>query len=78
MTFSGLLTQALLYADRFLIGALLSLSAVAFYATPLDLVLRVWILPVAVAQTLLPAFASAYATACRRRPRRCCGAAACW
>ncbi|MFZ4407471.1 MAG: flippase [Paracraurococcus sp.] len=61
MTFSGVLTQALLYADRFLIGALLSLAAVAWYATPLDLVLRVWMLPVAVAQTLLPAFASAYA-----------------
>lgn len=62
MTFSGVLVQALLYADRFLIGALLSLAAVAWYATPLDLVLRVWMLPVAVAQTLLPAFASAYAT----------------
>ncbi|MBK1659265.1 flippase [Paracraurococcus ruber] len=61
MTFSGVLTQALLYADRFLIGALLTLAAVAYYATPLDLVLRVWMLPVAVAQTLLPAFASAYA-----------------
>ncbi|RYJ03374.1 MAG: flippase, partial [Acetobacteraceae bacterium] len=63
MTFSGLLTQALLYADRFLIGAILTLSAVAFYATPLDLVMRVWILPVAVAQTLLPAFASSFVTA---------------
>ncbi|WP_431269480.1 flippase [Dankookia sp. P2] len=62
MTFSGLLVQALLYADRFLIGALLSLAAVAWYATPLDLVLRVWMVPVAVSQTLLPAFASAYAT----------------
>ncbi len=62
MTFTGLLTQALLYADRFLIGALLTLTAVAFYATPLDLVMRMWILPVAVAQALLPAMASAYAT----------------
>jgi O-antigen/teichoic acid export membrane protein len=62
MTFSGTLTQALLYADRFLIGALLSLAAVAWYATPLDLVMRAWILPVAVAQTLLPAMASAFAT----------------
>ncbi|WP_043334943.1 flippase [Belnapia moabensis] len=63
MTVNGLMTQALLYTDRFLIGALLSLSAVAFYATPLDLVLRAWILPVAVAQTLLPAFASSFLTA---------------
>ena len=62
MTFSGLATQALLYADRFLIGALVSLTAVAFYATPLDLVMRAWILPVAVAQALLPAMASGYAS----------------
>jgi O-antigen/teichoic acid export membrane protein len=62
MSASGILTQALLYADRFLIGAVLTLSAVAFYATPLDLVMRMWILPVAVAQALLPAMASAYAT----------------
>ncbi len=62
MTATGLLTQALLYADRFLVGALLTLTAVAFYATPLDLVMRMWILPVAVAQALLPAMASAYAT----------------
>ncbi len=62
MSASGVLTQALLYADRFIIGALLTLSAVAFYATPLDLVMRMWILPVAVAQALLPAMASAYAT----------------
>ncbi len=60
MTFSGTLGQALIYADRFLIGAMLTLQAVAFYATPLDLVLRFWILPVAVANTLVPAMASAY------------------
>jgi len=64
MTFSGTLTQALLYADRFLIGALLSLAAVAYYATPLDLVLRMWILPVAVQQTLMPALAATF----RRQP----------
>jgi O-antigen/teichoic acid export membrane protein len=62
MTFSGTLTQLLQYADRFLIGALLTLSAVAWYSTPLDLVMRMWILPVAVSQTLLPALAAAFAT----------------
>jgi O-antigen/teichoic acid export membrane protein len=60
MTFSSILNQALLYADRFLIGAMLTLVAVAHYATPLDLVLRMWIVPVAVAQALLPAMASSY------------------
>jgi len=60
MTFTSLLSQSLLYADRFLIGALLSLTAVAFYATPMDLVLRVWIVPVAVVQVLVPAIAGAF------------------
>jgi O-antigen/teichoic acid export membrane protein len=62
MSFSGTLGQALIYADRFLIGGMLTLSAVAFYATPLDLVLRFWILPVAVANTLIPALASSFRT----------------
>lgn len=61
MTLTSVFTQALMYADRFVIGALLTLSAVAFYATPLDLVLRVWVLPMAVVQVLMPAIAGAYA-----------------
>ena len=63
MSASGVLTQALLYADRFLVGAVLTLAAVAFYATPLDLVMRMWILPVAVSQALMPALAASYLTA---------------
>ncbi|MBR0680227.1 flippase [Roseomonas eburnea] len=66
MSLSGALTQVLLYADRFLVGALIGLTAVAFYATPLDLVMRMWILPVAVAQTLLPAIASSFRTSPER------------
>ncbi len=64
MTAASLLNQFLLYADRFVIGAMLTLAAVAHYATPLDLVLRMWIVPVAVAQALLPAMASSF----RERP----------
>jgi O-antigen/teichoic acid export membrane protein len=62
MTLASALNQGVTYADRFIVGALLTLSAVAFYATPLDLVLRFWILPVAVAQALLPALASSFRT----------------
>jgi O-antigen/teichoic acid export membrane protein len=64
MTAASVLNQALLYADRFVIGAMLTLAAVAHYATPLDLVLRMWIIPVAVAQALLPAMAACF----RERP----------
>ncbi len=62
ITFASVTGQLLLYADRFIIGALLTLTAVAHYATPLDLVIRMWIIPVAVAQALLPAMASGFAT----------------
>ncbi|MDB5416520.1 MAG: hypothetical protein JWR10_4855 [Rubritepida sp.] len=62
MTVASILNQALLYADRFLIGSMLTLAAVAYYATPLDLVLRMWIMPIAIAQALLPAMASAFRT----------------
>lgn len=62
MTAGSILNQGLIYADRFVIGAVLTLAAVAHYATPLDLVLRMWILPVAIAQALLPAMAGAFAT----------------
>jgi O-antigen/teichoic acid export membrane protein len=62
MTFASALSQALNYVDRFLVGAMLTMAAVAFYATPLDLVMRFWILPVAVAQALLPALAGAHRT----------------
>jgi len=60
LSLSGTLTLASVYLDRFLIGAFLSLAAVAFYATPLDLAMRLWILPVAVAQALMPALASIF------------------
>ena len=64
LSLSGVLTQASLYLDRFLIGSFLSLTSVAFYATPLDLAMRLWILPIAVAQALMPALASSF----RARP----------
>jgi O-antigen/teichoic acid export membrane protein len=48
--------------DRFLVGALASLSALSYYATPLDLVLRFSILTVAVSTSLAPAVTAALAS----------------
>ncbi len=62
MSLGSMLTQALLYADRFLIGAVLSLTAVAFYATSLDLVMRFWVAPVAIINVMLPALSSTWRT----------------
>ncbi len=45
-------------ADRFLIGALISTAAVAYYAVPYELVVRLLVIPGAVAAAIFPAFAA--------------------
>ena len=57
MTVSNLISPIMIYMDRFLIGALLSVSAVAYYTAPFDVVTRLTIIPAAVAGVLFPAFA---------------------
>ena len=57
MTVNNVIGPLLSYADRFLIGALVSVSAVAYYSAPVDMVLRLTVVPVAVVGVLFPAFA---------------------
>src|SRR5208337_1842485 len=61
ITVSNMITPLLLYLDRFVIGALLSVTAVAYYATPFDLVTRMVIVPSAIASTMFPAISAATA-----------------
>jgi O-antigen/teichoic acid export membrane protein len=57
MNVSNLMAPIMVYFDRFLIGALISVAALAYYAAPFDLVTRLSILPGAVSGVLFPAFA---------------------
>lgn len=57
---SQLASPLMVYADRFVVGAVLTVSAVAFYATPQEVVLRLGVLSGAVAAVLFPAFAAAH------------------
>lgn len=50
---------ALAYVDRFVLGSLLSLAAVAYYATPQELIGKLTVVPVALSAVLLPALSSA-------------------
>jgi O-antigen/teichoic acid export membrane protein len=59
VTVSNLVGPLLLYVDRFAVGALVSVAAVAFYAVPLEVVTRLWIIPAALAGVLFPVIASA-------------------
>lgn len=58
MTLSNLISPLMSYMDRFVIGAVVSAAAVAYYTTPLEMVTKLWILPAAVTGVLFPAFAA--------------------
>lgn len=57
----NLIVPVLVYIDRFVIGALLSLSAVAFYTTPFEAVSKLLAVPGSLAGVMFPAFAATYA-----------------
>lgn len=60
MTVSNILGPLMVYLDRFLIGAIISMAAVAYYATPYEVVTKLWVLPFSVVGVLFPAFAMSY------------------
>jgi O-antigen/teichoic acid export membrane protein len=57
LTVSNVLSPLMGYVDRFVIGALASAAAVAYYAVPHEIVTKLWILPGALTAVLFPAFA---------------------
>jgi len=58
ITVSNLAGPILVYVDRFVLGAMVSVSAVAYYAAPADMVNRLLILPSSLSATLFPAFST--------------------
>lgn len=62
ITVSNILEPIMGYFDRFVIGALMTMSAVAYYTTPYEVVVKLAIVPHAISAVLFPAFAAALAT----------------
>jgi O-antigen/teichoic acid export membrane protein len=60
MTVSGIIGPVMTYFDRFIIGALISMAAVAYYVTPYEVITKLWIIPAATVGVLFPAFAAAF------------------
>src|SRR6267142_974592 len=58
MNLTNLLAPVMGYLDRFLIGALVAVSAVGYYTAPFEIVSRLSVVPGAVAGVLFPAFAA--------------------
>jgi O-antigen/teichoic acid export membrane protein len=61
VTISNVLGPVLTYADRFVIGAMLSTAAVAYYTAPYEIVTRLWIVPASMVTALFPAFSASAA-----------------
>lgn len=60
ITVSNVVGPLMVYLDRFLIGAVLGATAVAYYATPFEVVSRLWVVPGAIAAVYFPAFATSF------------------
>lgn len=60
-TITNVVGPLMVYFDRFLVGALLTLTAVAYYTTPYEAVTRVWIVSEAILSVLFPALTTALA-----------------
>ncbi len=61
MTVSNVVGPLMVTLDRFLIGALVSLTAVTYYATPYEVVTKLWLLPGALIGVMFPAFSTGFA-----------------
>ena len=66
MTVSNVVSPLMMYVDRFLIGSLLTIAAVAYYATPYEVATKLLIVPGALVGVMFPAFSAALAA---DRPR---------
>jgi O-antigen/teichoic acid export membrane protein len=58
ITVSSIAGPILRYLDRFLIGSLITMTAVAYYTAPFEVITRLWIIPSSLVMTLFPAFST--------------------
>lgn len=61
LTVSNVISPLMSYADRFIVGILVSSSAVAYYATPQEMVSRLGIISGALTASLFPRFSAHFA-----------------
>ena len=60
ITVSNIVSPVMVYVDRFLVAALVSVAAVAYYVTPYSVVIYLLLVPTAIAGVLFPAFATSF------------------
>jgi O-antigen/teichoic acid export membrane protein len=66
ITISNIVSPVMANIDRFLIGALLSVTAVSYYAAPFEMITKLFLLVAVIAPVIFPAFAISHLTDRRR------------
>lgn len=61
ITVSTVINPLMIYLDRFLIGAMISMAALTAYSVPMEIISKSFILPVAISGVMFPAFARSFA-----------------
>ncbi len=61
VSLSNFINPMMFYLDRFLIAALLGMSALTYYSVPFDVAARIWVISTSLTAALLPAFATVIA-----------------
>ena len=60
MTVSDLVGPLMVTLDRFVIGSLLSVAAVAYYTTPYEIIRKLWLIPSSLLGVMFPAFSTTF------------------
>jgi O-antigen/teichoic acid export membrane protein len=60
MTVSNTVSPLMVTLDRFLVGAMVSMTAVAYYATPYEIITKLLAVPAAVMGVMFPAFSTSF------------------
>lgn len=60
ITIANIIGPIIIYSDRFLIGALISASAITYYATPYEVITKLLLIPGALVGVLFPVFSASY------------------
>lgn len=66
MTVTNIVGPLMVTLDRFLIAGLISVTAVAYYATPYEVVTKILLIPAAVVGVMFPAFSASFVKDQRR------------
>jgi O-antigen/teichoic acid export membrane protein len=67
ITISNLIAAFMGYVDRFMIGGILSASAVAYYVSPQELVTKLWIIPGSITMVLFPTLSAKIFTRSKKK-----------